>query len=209
VEPVEITHNMELIGAFLTGVVGPILYLLINKFYQDHRERGRDKVKETVEQTCIVEKELFEAREEFGADRVWIAQFHNGGNFYPTGKSIQKFTVFYEDNSPGIGKIAHTLNNIPCSLYPKALSRLMTKQGIFISNFEYNDLDLYGLQPLSQTTGTKSQYILPLFSLDDKFIGMIGVDYVVEDYEMNKNDWEHFQIYGGRIAGFLSNYLKK
>jgi hypothetical protein len=85
----------------------------------------------------------------------------------------------------------------------------MSNQGIFISNFEFDDLDFYGLKPLTETTGTKSQYILPLFSLDDKFLGMMGVDFVLEDYEMNKNDWEHFQIYAGRIAGFLSSHLQK
>ena len=40
---------MELLGAFLTGVVGPILYLVISKHLAKQSEKRRDKVKETIE----------------------------------------------------------------------------------------------------------------------------------------------------------------
>ena len=36
---------MELLGAFLTGVVGPILYLVISKYLQNQKDKKRDKVK--------------------------------------------------------------------------------------------------------------------------------------------------------------------
>ena len=87
---------MELLGAFLTGVVGPILYLLIDKYKRQHNDKKRDKVRETIANTNLINDELEEIREDFASDRVWISQFHNGGNFYPTGKSIQKFSIFYE-----------------------------------------------------------------------------------------------------------------
>jgi hypothetical protein len=99
---------MELLGAFLTGVVGPILYFLISRHLDKVKERKRDKIKEVVADTCIVNDELQEIMEEFKGDRVWISQFHNGGNFYPTGKSIQKFSIFFEVNKKGISSIAHT-----------------------------------------------------------------------------------------------------
>ena len=56
---------MELIGAFLTGVVGPILYLLVSKHLQKQKEKGKDVVKDTIKNTMIVEDELEEIREEF------------------------------------------------------------------------------------------------------------------------------------------------
>ena len=72
---------MELLGAFLTGVVGPILYFLISRHLDKQREKKRDKIKEVVADTCIVNDELQEIMEEFKGHRVWISQFHNGGNF--------------------------------------------------------------------------------------------------------------------------------
>ena len=109
----EHNHLMELIGAFLTGVVGPILYLIINKVIQSRADKKRDKVKEAIIDIAIVNNEIEEIREEFNGDRVWITQFHNGGNFYPTGKSIQKFSVFYEVTKAGVSSVSHTFNNIP------------------------------------------------------------------------------------------------
>ena len=93
---------MELLGAFLTGVVGPIMYLLISRHLQKEKQKKKDVVKENISNVALISDELEEVREEFKGDRVWITQFHNGGNFYPTGKSIQKFSVFYEVTKAGV-----------------------------------------------------------------------------------------------------------
>ena len=87
----EHNHIMELLGAFLTGVVGPILYLLIDRYKRQQIDKKRDKVKETIVNTIkLITEEIEEIRNEFESCRVWISQFHNGGNFYPTDKSIPK-----------------------------------------------------------------------------------------------------------------------
>ena len=198
---------MELIGAFLTGVVGPVLYLLISKYLQKEKEKKRDKVKENISSVSLISDELEEIREEYRADRVWIAQFHNGGNFYPTGKSIQKFSIFYEVTKAGVSSVSHTFNNIPCSLYPKAFEHMMEGQGIFIPNFSDPKVATYGLKGAAESVGTKSSFLVPLFTLDDKYIGNIGIDFVGRKRKLTKDDWEHFQIKAGRIAGYLSNHL--
>ena len=202
---------MELIGAFLTGVVGPILYFLISRHLDKVREKKRDKIKEVVADTCIVNDELQEIMEEFKGDRVWISQFHNGGNFYPTGKSIQKFSIFFEVTQKGTSSIAHTFNNIPTSLYPMAFAHMLNdeQKGIFIPDFKDPKVATYGLKGAADSVGTKSSYLIPLFTLDDKFIGTIGIDYVSKKKRLTKDEWEHFQIKAGRIAGYLSTHLQK
>ena len=203
----EHNHLMELIGAFLTGVVGPILYLIVNKISAARAAKNRDSVKEAIVDIAIINNEIEEIREEFKGDRVWISQFHNGGNFYPTGKSIQKFSVFYEVSKIGISSVAHTFNNIPCSLYPKAFEHMMEGNGIFIPNFSDPKVATYGLKGAAESVGTKSSFLVPLFTLDEKYLGSIGIDYVSKKKKLTKDEWEHFQIKAGRIAGFLSSYL--
>lgn len=198
---------MELLGAFLTGVVGPVLYLLISKYLQKEKDKKRDKVKENISSVSLISDELEEMREEFKGDRVWIAQFHNGGNFYPTGKSIQKFSIFYEVTKAGVSSVSHTFNNIPCSLYPKAFEHMMEGQGIFIPNFSDPKVATYGLKGAAESVGTKSSFLVPMFTLDNKYIGNIGIDYVGKRKKLTKDEWEHFQIKAGRIAGYLSNHL--
>jgi len=202
---------MELIGAFLTGVVGPLLYLLINKHVEKKKEGKRDRIKENIANTNLINEELMEIREEFDSDRVWISQFHNGGNFYPTGKSIQKFSIFYEVTKVGISTVSHVFSNIPTSLYSRAFDHMMKceKKGIFIPDFNIDAEKSYGLTSAAASVGTKSSYVVPLYSLDDKFIGSIGLDYVSNPHELTKEEWEHFQIKASRIAGYLSNYLKE
>ncbi len=201
-------HIMELLGAFLTGVVGPIMYLLISRHLQKEKQKKKDVVKENISNVALISDELEEVREEFKGDRVWITQFHNGGNFYPTGKSIQKFSVFYEVTKAGVSTVSHTFNNIPCSLYPKAFEHMMDGQGIFIPNFSDPKVATYGLKGAAESVGTKSSYVIPLFTLDDKYIGNMGIDFVSKKKKLTKDDWEHFQIKAGRISGYLSSHLE-
>ncbi len=201
-------HIMELLGAFLTGVVGPIMYLLISRHLHKEKNKKRDVVKENISSVSLISDELEEIRDEFNGDRVWIAQFHNGGNFYPTGKSIQKFSIFYEVTKVGVSSISHTFNNIPCSLYPKTFEHTMNGNNIFIPNFSDPKVATFGLKGAAESVGTKSTYLVPLFTLDDKYIGNIGMDYVGKKKKLSKDDWEHFQIKANRIAGYISNHLK-
>ena len=206
-----LTHNhlIELLAAFLTGVVGPILYLIISKYQQVQRDKGRDIIKEAIVDITQINNEIEEIREEFKGDRVWISQFHNGGNFYPTGKSIQKFSIFYEVTKAGVSSVSHTFNNIPCSLYPKTFEHMMGGQGIYINDYSDPKVATYGLKEAAKSVGTKSTYMMPLFTLDEKYIGNIGIDFVTKKKKITKDDWEHFQIKAGRIAGFLSSYLSR
>ena len=205
------SSNMELLGAFLTGVVGPILYLIVDKHIRQSKEKKRDKVKENIANTNLINDELEEMREEFKSDRVWISQFHNGGNFYPTGKSIQKFSIFYEVTKAGVSSVSHTFNNIPTSLYPKAFDHMLNgeQKGIFINDFNDPKIATYGLKGAAESVGTKSSYVIPMFTLDEKFVGSLGLDYVGRKRKLNKNEWEHLQIKAGRIAGYISSYLEK
>jgi len=204
-------HLMELLGAFLTGVVGPVLYLIVSKYMASHKDKKRDKVRETIANTNLINDELEEIREEFKSDRVWISQFHNGGNFYPTGKSIQKFSIFYEVTKAGVSSVSHTFNNIPTSLYPKAFDHMLNgeQKGIYINDFNDPKVATYGLKGAAESVGTKSSYVIPMFTLDEKFVGSLGLDFVGRKRKLTKNEWEHLQIKAGRIAGYISSYLEK
>ena len=203
--------TIELLGAFLTGIVGPILYLIIGRYLSKQKGKKEDKLREDIIEGSLIDDELLKIREQYTADRIWIAQFHNGGNFYPTGKSIQKFSIFYEVTKLGVSGVSHVFSNIPCSLYPKTFQHMLEddKPGLFIPDFSDNNIPTFGLRGAADSVGTKSSYVLPLFSLDGKLIGTVGLDYVTRKKRLTKDEWEHFQIQASRIAGYLSSYLEK
>ncbi len=111
-----------IIIAFITGVIGPILVLYI-KSKLENKEKP-DMVKETLRVSELVTNKIEHIKEEFNADRVWITQFHNGGNFYPTGKSMAKFSIMYETVHPGVQSVQSNFHNIPVNLFSKYLASL-------------------------------------------------------------------------------------
>ena len=56
----------------------------------------------------------------------------------------------------------------------------------------------YGLKG-ADSVGTKSSYVIPMFTLDDKFIGSLGLILYQERKRLTKDQWEHLQIKAGRM----------
>ena len=115
----------EVIVAFITGVLGPIALLYV-KNVLDKRKTKPDMVMETLKVSELVTSKIDHIKEEFKADRVWVTQFHNGGHFYPTGKSMAKFSVIYESVNIGVGSIQAGFQNIPVNLFSKSINQLFT-----------------------------------------------------------------------------------
>jgi hypothetical protein len=89
--------------ALITAVFGPILVS-----WARLKMEKKDKVtpmREALDASTLVDSQLEVILNELDCDRVWLQQFHNGGHFYPTGKSIQKFSIFYWKIFP---KIKHS-----------------------------------------------------------------------------------------------------
>ena len=71
-----------IIIAFITGVIGPTTVIYVKNLLEG-RKKKPDMVKETLHVSELINQKIEHIREEFNADRVWVTQFHNGGNFYP------------------------------------------------------------------------------------------------------------------------------
>ena len=94
---------LELIIAFITGVISPVTVILLKNRLD--KKNKPDMVEEALQVSELVTTKIDEIREGLKADRVWVTQFHNGGHFYPTGKSITKFSVMYESVNTGVSSI--------------------------------------------------------------------------------------------------------
>jgi hypothetical protein len=120
-----INMSTEVIVAFITGVLGPISILLI-KYRISKSKIKPDMVRETLKVSQSVLTKIEHIKEEFNPDRVWITQFHNGGNFYPTGKSMAKFSLIYEVVAPGVNSIQQSFQNIPVYLVNQLMNYWIT-----------------------------------------------------------------------------------
>jgi len=188
--------------ALITAVFGPIAVAWAKSQFET-KPTDKNLVDEAIELNSLVDEQLGVILKELEADRVWIAQFHNGGHFYPTGKSIQKFSIFYEKTTPNTQSIQTTFQNVPVSLFPKAMAALYKEGEIAIPTYEGED---YDLTSVSRPYGTKSFYMISLNDLHDKFIGVISISYDTE-YKLSKEDWIFIRQKAGVIGTLLDEYL--
>ena len=117
-------NYVVVIVAFITGVLGPILVIYI-KHLLEKRKKKPDIVMDTLRVSELIDHKIEHIKDEFRADRVWISQFHNGGNFYPTGKSIAKFSIIYEVVSLRTPSVQTSFKNIPVNLFSKSIKQLL------------------------------------------------------------------------------------
>jgi hypothetical protein len=192
----------QIIIAFITGVLGPILIIII-KNRLDRAKVKPDMLTDSLRIGELVTTRLDHIREEFKADRVWITQFHNGGHFYPTGKSIAKFSVIYETVSVNTHSIQSNFQNIPVNLFTKSMNRLLDHEIIEISDFNDESIATYGLKYIAEDNNCKSGYLFAIKTLDDKFIGVLGLDYTKKKVKINPTDINNLSNHASSLGGAL------
>ena len=197
------TVAVTILVALITAVIGPIVVNWV-KLKMEQSDK-KTLMREALEASTLIDNQLEAIMDELNCDRVWLAQFHNGGHFYPTGKSIQKFSFFFEKTSPNTPPIQHTFQNIPVSLFPKVLSKVYSDNEISVEDVSTTE-DTLGLEYLTTQFGTKSICMLGVYSLDDHLIGVLGISYK-EPHHMVRDEWSFVRQKVGAIGTLLSEYL--
>ena len=198
----------EVIVAFITGVLGPIALLYV-KNVLDKRKTKPDMVMETLKVSELVTSKIDHIKEEFKADRVWVTQFHNGGHFYPTGKSMAKFSVIYESVNIGVGSIQTGFQNIPVNLFSKSINQLLENDVIEIPDFKDETIATYGLKYAAEESGCKSSYLFSIKTIEGKFIGTLGLDFTKRKTKLDIESINHIQQHSASIGGVLMTHLSQ
>jgi hypothetical protein len=199
---------IELGVAFTTGVLGPISVILLKNFL-DKRKKKPDMVKETLKVSELINQKIEHIKEEFKADRVWVTQFHNGGNFYPTGKSMAKFSIMYEVVHPGVSSVQPNFHNIPVNLFSRSINELFQNDVIEISDYKDETIATFGLKYIAEESGCKSGYLFAIKTIDDKFIGTLGLDYTKRKTKLDIESINHLMVHASSIGGVLMTHLEQ
>ena len=195
--------NTSILVAFITGVIGPVIVLAI-KNYLANRKKQPDMITDALETSEKVTTKIDTIKDEFKTDRVWVAQFHNGGHFYPTGKSMAKFSIIYETVDIGVGSIQNSFQNIPVNLFSKAINYLLVKDLIQIADFKDDTTATYGLKYIAEESGCKSGYLFAIKSFENKFIGILGIDYTKRKTKLEAEDINRLQMHATSMGGVLA-----
>jgi hypothetical protein len=199
---------VELGIAFVTGVLGPLSVIWLKTFL-DKRKKKPDMVMDTLRVSELVTTRIEHIKDEFKADRVWITQFHNGGNFYPTGKSMAKFSVMYETVDIGVNSIQTNFHNIPVNLFSKSINQLLVNDVIEIPDFKDESVATYGLKYIAEDTGCRSEYLFSIKTIDGRFIGTLGLDYTKRKTKLDMESINHLQVLASSLGGVLMTHLNQ
>ena len=192
----------------MTGIAGPLL-LMLTRYYLDKRNKQKDPIRESAEAGTLVVHKLQEMQDVFDFDRIWITQFHNGGHFYPTGKSIQKFSMVYELVNQHAESVRHNFQNIPINLFSRSINHLLEEDVIKVSDFKDETIPTYGLRYIAQETDTKSTYMFALKSIEGRMIGVLSIEYIRRKKALTDHDVNELHLHAGQIGVLLDTYLKK
>jgi len=200
--------SASIIVAFITGVLGPVLLLFIkNKL--DKKPEKPDMVLETLKVSELVMTKMESIKDHIKCDRVWVAQFHNGGNFYPTGKSMAKFSIIYETVGASVPSIQGNFHNIPVNLFSRSINQLLENDTIEIPDFKDETVATFGLKYIAEDTGCKSGYLFAIKCIEGRFIGMLGVDYTKRKTKLNEEMINNLLVQSTTIGGVLMNHLEQ
>lgn len=194
----------SIVVAFITGVLGPIS-ILVAKHFIDKRKAKPDMIADALETSEKVNTKIDSIKEEFSADRVWVAQFHNGGHFYPTGKSMAKFSIIYETVDIGVGSIQNNFQNIPVNLFSKSINQLLSDRMILVHDFKDETIATYGLKYIAEESGCRSGYLFSINNFEGKFIGIMGLDFTKKKTKLDTEDINILQMHATSMGGVLSD----
>ena len=199
---------MEIFGsvlvALITALLGPVVLIWI----KNKVSKPKDELKIELSETEKIITEMEEMIGYLECDRVWVSQIHNGGHFLHSNKSMQKFSIVYEVDKPGVSPVSSIFTNIPLSLYSRFFAEIIRSKFVGICDYDNETVATFGLKTGAEATGAKASYISGLFDFGTgKLMGSIGIDFM-EPTHINDNKLDYFRSKSERLAGYLSNHSK-
>jgi hypothetical protein len=202
---ISITQFFAYIGPFL-GFIGRVLLEHYYKVKRIKLLRKKDPVAESVKNNIIVEYTLEEILKDFEADRAYILQFHNGGNFYPSGKSIPKFSIFYEKTTPGTTILRDRYQNIPVSIFNRFFNYLAENCVSYYEDIKKSSIEEFESKGFTRETDAKSAYCVSIKTLDDKFMGVLVIQYIKRKKILSEVRVKEIQICAASLSTALSSH---
>jgi hypothetical protein len=203
----EYIHFIPLLIAFLTGILGPVLLVFVKHklFSKDKQiEKRRTEFRHSLEVQELINNSLNKLQNRYNLDRLWIAQFHNGGNFWPGNKSMKKMSVTFESTAPGIATDILKMQNLPVSFLSSVLQKLTDRDvtGITIDTDTEED---HALRSFWESRGIHTVYLFPIKCLESDFIGVFGVDFIKRDGFITDEIYDHLRAEALILSGYVAS----
>lgn len=172
----------RIIELFITSISSIVIALITAGYFKKRLDKNKEEkskkvLMEQIQNDEIVHYALRELRRKYNSDRVYIWQFHNGGNFYTT-SPMQRASITYERNSEGLEKKSGKYQNVLISNFTNYITNTIA------GNMFYYDVDNipdFTLRALILSNGTFAHAATPLCDKNKNLIGIVCLDWVFSE----------------------------
>ena len=176
---------LDLIKTVITSVTSVVVALIAAGYFQKYKKQQTEKQSKTklvqqIQKDELIHFSLREIRRKYNVDRVYIVQYHNGGQFY-TDSSMQKASITYERCSDGLERLSEKYQNILVSNFTWYNSKLLKGETFF--NDVDEDVDDITMKSLFRSYGTSSHCGLPIYDRDKHLVAVLGFDWVFSEID--------------------------
>lgn len=174
---------------------------LMNKFSSEENHDLTGKFINYAENANKIQIQLYHLLQNFGAERVSIYEFHNGGKNL-AGIEFKKCSITYEAVSLETKPIIKGMQNLPLSINPLWSKTLTTRSDIYIPSVD--KLEDTFLKLYLQTQSIKAYYSTILQDYDNTPIGFITLEYYKNDRELTKAQFDEFNEIAIKISVLIN-----
>ena len=150
-------------------LLGVFLSWFLKYKYGEYKHR---KITREISQSKLVQTIIEQQLHEYGAQRAFILQRHNGGK-YGTGKSMTKLSTTFEALEEGVSTEFKEYQNLPMTLYSGLVDVVQNERGIFPI---VEDIDDILTRAFFVQRGTKTAVVYPI-SRGVDLVGMVGFEW--------------------------------
>lgn len=172
----------ELLSTFITSLGSVIVALVAAGYFRKSHESqkisiSREKLMAQIKKDEIVHYAIRDLRRKYNADRIYIWQFHNGGNFY-TNSPMQRTSISYERCSEGLERKTEKYQNLLVSNFSGYFINIINEEMFYSDIHDMTDI---GIKSLAQSNGTKSHCSAPIYDNKNMLIGVLSLDWVFSE----------------------------
>jgi hypothetical protein len=206
--------GLYIICSALIGASATIASVIISKNHRKNKAKLINPILTETQNNENIYTALDYVMKEMKADRAYILQFHNGG-YYISGRSQQKFSCTHEMVGRGVSRECELSKNHIVSNFHSYINELTNQE-----KFAYIDMEEvtdHSFKMLMENKGINSIYNIPIKTLNDTVIGILGVDYIKNcasknnigfcSIQQKENFNEETDVFMRRQARIISGYL--
>jgi len=198
--------------ALITSIASVIVALIGAGYFKRYTDKQKEtfsksKLMEQIRKDEIVHLALRDLRRKYNCDRIYIWQFHNGGNFY-TSAPMQKTSVTYERCSDGLERKSERFQNTIISTITSYIKDVLNLEMFY---YEVKDMPDIAIRSVCQSYGTQSHAGAPIYDDKEHLIGILSMDWVFSEIPEEFITEEDFNTHMidelSKEAKSLANYI--